>query len=131
VDLARLAGISPEVGAWPRAVAEQVEIDGLYAVYLERQAEGIAELAREEAMDLPADLDYAAMSGLSVELRQKLERIRPETLGRAGRIDGMTPAALALIAGHVRRREWAAAGDPGVDRRDRARGGGTNDSEAI
>jgi tRNA uridine 5-carboxymethylaminomethyl modification enzyme len=109
VDLARLATIWPEIAAWPRDVAEQVETDGLYAVYLDRQAAGVAELRRDEALAIPLDLDYGEMSGLSLELRQKLERVRPETLGRAGRIDGMTPAALTLISAHIRKFERGAA----------------------
>lgn len=103
VDLARLAAVWPELGALPPAIAEQVETDAKYAVYLDRQAADIAALRRDEAVALPPDLDYAAMPGLSNECRQKLETVRPTTLGQAARVDGVTPAALTLILAHVRK----------------------------
>ncbi len=129
VDLERLAAVWPEIRNWRRDVAEQIETDGRYAVYLERQEANVAELRRDEALGLPSDLAYEEMSGLSVELRQKLTRVRPDTLGRAGRIDGMTPAALTLIAAHVRKRERVGAwSDLGVE--GRAEAAGPNDSES-
>ena len=72
---------------------------------LDTQLRDIAALRREEGLGLPADLDYGAMPSLSAELRQKLLAVRPLTLGQASRIDGMTPAALAVILGHVKRRD--------------------------
>lgn len=104
VDFARLATIWPDLAMISDSVAEQVEIDAKYAVYLDRQSEEMERLRREETQALPDDLDYGLMPGLSNELRQKLERVRPGTLGQAGRIDGMTPAALALLSAHVRKR---------------------------
>ncbi len=81
---------------------EQLQADALYAGYVERQREDIEAFRRDENLKLPDDLDYAAVSGLSNEARQKLARIRPATLGHASRIDGVTPAALGLHLGHVR-----------------------------
>ncbi|MCA1242778.1 tRNA uridine-5-carboxymethylaminomethyl(34) synthesis enzyme MnmG [Stappia stellulata] len=105
IDLDRLAALWPqEIAALDRASAEQVAIDALYAVYLQRQAADIDALRRDEALVLPQDLDYAAVRGLSNEARQKLDAVRPETLGQAARIDGVTPAALSLLLSHVRRR---------------------------
>lgn len=103
IDMDRLAAIWPELKALPPAIAEQVEIDAKYAVYLERQAADIQSLRRDEALALPEELSYVHLPGLSNELKQKLERVRPRTVGQAGRMEGMTPAALALIATHARR----------------------------
>ncbi|MFZ1885192.1 MAG: tRNA uridine-5-carboxymethylaminomethyl(34) synthesis enzyme MnmG [Rhodoplanes sp.] len=101
--IAEVVRIWPELGALAPAIAEQLEIDAKYSVYLDRQAADIAAYRRDEALALPDDLDYAAMTGLSHEVRQKLAAIRPRTLGQAGRIDGVTPAALTLLAAHLRR----------------------------
>jgi len=103
VDLARLAAIWPALSGIAPAVAAQLEIDAKYAVYLDRQQADIAALKRDEATPLPADLDYSAIAGLSAELREKLARIRPASVGQAARIDGMTPAALALLLAGTRR----------------------------
>ena len=83
--------------------------EALYAGYIARQDADITALRREERLALPEDLDYAAMPGLSAELRQKLQAVMPATLAQASRIDGMTPAALAIILGHVKRRSRQSA----------------------
>jgi tRNA uridine 5-carboxymethylaminomethyl modification enzyme len=82
---------------------QQLEIDAKYDVYLSRQAADIAAFRRDESLELPADIDYGAVKGLSNEARTRLSAIRPRTIGQAGRIDGMTPAALTLLVGHLRR----------------------------
>jgi tRNA uridine 5-carboxymethylaminomethyl modification enzyme len=102
IDLLRLACIWPELGHIDRIVAEQIEIDARYAVYLVRQDEDIAAVQRDEAVELSPDLDYRALAGLSNELREKLGRVRPTTLGQASRIEGMTPAALTLVLAETR-----------------------------
>ncbi|WP_140909746.1 tRNA uridine-5-carboxymethylaminomethyl(34) synthesis enzyme MnmG [Cognatiluteimonas lumbrici] len=84
-------------------VAEQVEIGAKYSGYLERQREEIARRQRHEDTAIPAGFDYAGVRGLSAEVRQKLERVRPETLGQAQRIPGMTPAAISLLLVHLAR----------------------------
>ncbi len=84
--------------------AEGVEVEVKYEGYLKRQEEQAARLRQIEDRPLPPDLDYASLPGLSREVVEKLERIRPRTFGQAGRISGMTPAALAVLAVHVRRR---------------------------
>ena len=71
--------------------------------HLDRQAADVAAFRRVEALELPDTLDFSQMTALSNEVRQKLESIRPRTVGQAGRIDGVTPAALTLIAAHIRR----------------------------
>ena len=106
--LMRVPELGPGVG--DAKVAEQVEIETRYAGYLDRQREEIARARRHETTMIPSAFDYAQVSGLSAEARQKLERVRPETLGQAQRIPGMTPAAVSLLLVHLerRRRERAA-----------------------
>ncbi|WP_395072611.1 tRNA uridine-5-carboxymethylaminomethyl(34) synthesis enzyme MnmG, partial [Hyphococcus sp.] len=96
VDLAALAAIWPELSQQPVPVAEQLAFDALYAGYLHRQEADIIAYKKDESLRLPANLDYAAITGLSNEVRSKLIDARPATLGQAGRIEGVTPAALAL-----------------------------------
>jgi tRNA uridine 5-carboxymethylaminomethyl modification enzyme len=108
VDMARLAGVWPELGGIASDVAEQLEIDARYSGYLERQARDIASFRRDEALTLPATLDYGAVGGLSAEIRGKLSAARPSTLGGAGRISGVTPAALVALLQYVKRQPAAA-----------------------
>ena len=103
MDMMRLGAIWPELRAVRADVAEQLAIEARYSGYLERQAAEMAAFRREEAIQLPAELDFASMSGLSGELRKSLERARPNTLGAAARLPGMTPAALTLLYRHARR----------------------------
>ena len=84
-------------------VAEQVEIATKYAGYIERQNEEIARYAAQEAQRLPTELDYLTVRGLSIEVQQKLNLHRPETIGQAARISGVTPAAIALLLVHLKR----------------------------
>lgn len=104
IDMRAIARIWPEMGDILPAIAEQLEIDAKYAVYLDRQAADIATLRRDEDLILPEDLAYEALPGLSNELKARLARVRPRTVGQAGRMEGMTPAALALLVTHARRR---------------------------
>jgi tRNA uridine 5-carboxymethylaminomethyl modification enzyme len=90
-------------GVADRAVAEQVEVQAKYHGYIERQQDEIARLARNEENKLPASLDYRSIRGLSVEVQQKLSEVRPETLGQAMRVPGVTPAAISLLLVHLRR----------------------------
>lgn len=105
IDLARLAEIWPELADIPSAIAEQITADARYAELIARQDADLAALRRDEAEVLPADLDYTAIPGLSMELADKLSRSRPETLAQAGRIEGMTPAALTLLLLRVRQHD--------------------------
>lgn len=108
IDMARLGGVWPQLKCIDSNIAEQVEIDAHYSVYLDRQDADIAAYKRDEGIVLPALLDYRCLAGLSNEVCEKLEAARPTTLGQAGRIDGMTPAALTLILGEAKR--YSAAG---------------------
>ncbi len=101
-DFSSLARIWPELGSLQADIVEQLEIDAQYAGYLDRQDADIIAFRRDEERALPATLDYGAVIGLSNEVRQKLERIRPATLGQAARIEGVTAAALTLVLAHVR-----------------------------
>jgi tRNA uridine 5-carboxymethylaminomethyl modification enzyme len=103
VGLARVAVLWPEIGALPAFAQEALEADALYSGYMERQHIEIETLRREESFVIPTDLDYFAIPSLSMELRQKLARVKPETLGQAQRIDGMTPAGLACLLGHIKK----------------------------
>ena len=99
---ADLAGVWPELAAVRPDVAQQLEIEGRYAGYLDRQAADIAAFRRDEELLLPGGLDYGAIGSLSTEVRLKLQTAQPATLGAAGRIPGVTPAALTALLAHVR-----------------------------
>src|SRR5579885_3009806 len=103
IAIADLARIWPELAAIAPPIARRLEADAKYSVYLKRQDEDAARFRRGEAIEIPADLDYGQISGLSNELREKFRLIRPSSVGQASRIEGMTPAALALVMAHARR----------------------------
>jgi tRNA uridine 5-carboxymethylaminomethyl modification enzyme len=88
-------------------VAEQVEIAAKYAGYLDRQNDEIDRQRRHEATIIPTHFEYARVRGLSAEALQKLQRVKPETIGQAMRIAGMTPAAISLLLVHLKRRHAA------------------------
>jgi len=100
----RLIGIWPELRGLSPEIAEQMEIDGRYAGYLKRQEADVVAFRRDEDLSLAPDLDYDRIAALSTEVRQKLKTVRPATLGAAGRIPGVTPAALVALLRHVKRR---------------------------
>src|SRR5690606_18183950 len=104
ITVERLAGIWPELAGLRPDVVEQLEIDGRYSGYLDRQEADIVSFRKDENLARSADIDYLALPGLSTEVRQKLQAAKPATLGQAGRLPGMTPAALTVLLGHVRRR---------------------------
>jgi tRNA uridine 5-carboxymethylaminomethyl modification enzyme len=98
----QVRAIWPELGAVSLAIATHVEIDAKYDVYLERQRADVEAFRRDESLSL-VEIDYAAVPGLSNEARTRLERHRPHTVGQAGRLDGITPAALGILAAYIRR----------------------------
>jgi tRNA uridine 5-carboxymethylaminomethyl modification enzyme len=108
VAMADLVRIWPQFAGLNPGIAEQLEIEAKYDVYMQRQAADVASYRRDESFELPAEFDYSTLPGLSNEVRQKLTAIRPRTIGQAGRIDGITPAALTLLVAHARRRRRAA-----------------------
>ncbi|MGA9658194.1 MAG: tRNA uridine-5-carboxymethylaminomethyl(34) synthesis enzyme MnmG [Asticcacaulis sp.] len=105
----RLEALWPEITQWPDALYEQVEIDALYAGYMPRQRAEIESFRKDENLSLPDDLDYLGIVGLSNESREKLHRIRPKTLGQAGRIEGMTQGAMTTLLFYVRNRNKRSA----------------------
>jgi tRNA uridine 5-carboxymethylaminomethyl modification enzyme len=111
IGVRELARIWPSFNEIAPKIAEQLEIDAKYAVYLDRQAADISAYRRDEGLELPDDIDYAQLGGLSNEIKQKLQAVRPRTVGQAGRIDGMTPVALTLLLAHIRRSRRDAARD--------------------
>lgn len=104
LDFDVLKKIWPELDAIPPAIAEQVEIDARYAGYIQRQESDIKAFRRDEALLIPADLDYNLIGCLSNEMRLKLSKQRPETLGAAGRIPGVTPAAIVALLRYIKRK---------------------------
>jgi tRNA uridine 5-carboxymethylaminomethyl modification enzyme len=104
-----LQSIWPDLAGVPDALKQRLEVDATYAVYLDRQQADIAAYRRDESISLVAEIDFSALPGLSNELKAKLELVRPRTLGQAARIEGMTPAAITLIAAHARRNQASEA----------------------
>jgi tRNA uridine 5-carboxymethylaminomethyl modification enzyme len=103
IDIDRLGDVWPELRDLDPKIAGQLSVDARYAVYLARQEDDITAFRKEESVTIPGDFRFGAIAGLSTELRTKLERDRPASLGQAARIDGMTPAALMLILAHVKK----------------------------
>jgi tRNA uridine 5-carboxymethylaminomethyl modification enzyme len=97
----KVAGLGP--GSSDEKVAEQVDVQVRYAGYLTRQAGEVERNQRNERTLIPAEFDYALVQGLSAELREKLQGIRPDSIGRASRIPGMTPAAISLLLVFLKR----------------------------
>ncbi len=110
-SLSELGNHWPELKDLDPEIAEQIEIDGRYAAYLERQDADIAAYRRDESLTLPSGLDYRGLPGLSNEMCDILETARPATLGAAARLPGVTPAALILLLRHVKR-HWRPEGRP-------------------
>ena len=108
ITMDRLSALWPELGELRQDVVEQMEIEARYATYLERQNADIEAFRRDEALEIPPDLDLDIVGGLSNEVREKLKAARPASFGAAARISGVTPAALTALLRYVRRREQAA-----------------------
>ena len=108
ITMDRLSALWPELGELRQDVVEQMEIEARYVTYLERQNADIEAFRRDEALEIPPDLDLDMVGGLSNEVREKLKVARPASFGAAARISGVTPAALTALLRYVRRREQAA-----------------------
>lgn len=102
-NLEKLSSIWPDLAGIAPGIASQLEADARYAGYLERQDADIRSFRRDEALALPDGLDYEAVGSLSAEIKAKLKAVQPATLGAAGRIPGITPAALIALLRHVKR----------------------------
>jgi tRNA uridine 5-carboxymethylaminomethyl modification enzyme len=103
VTFEHLVAAKPELGTVPGSLQSQVEADALYAAYTDRQKAEIRALEQDREVRFPVDLDYSKVPGLSNEARQKLSAARPANLAEAGRLDGVTPSALALVLSHLRK----------------------------
>ena len=102
IDWNRLANVWQQLNGTRKDVVEQLEIEAKYRGYLQRQESDIAAFRKDEAMKIPADIDYKKIGGLSNEVVMRLNKIRPETLGAASRISGVTPAAVTAVLGYVK-----------------------------
>ncbi len=109
VTFDNLVALEPGLGGVQPKIGQQLSNEALYANYITRQTNDIERLKKDEAHRIPEGFNYGAVHGLSAELQQKLMHIKPTTLGQAGRIDGMTPAALALLLAVIRRDEKRSA----------------------
>ena len=103
VGFVRAQEIWPALASLPDFAKEALEADSLYAGYMHRQEAEIVALRKDDAIALPAEIDYFAMPSLSIELRQKLSKANPRTIAQASRIEGMTPAGLAVLLGHLKK----------------------------
>ena len=110
VSWERLAAYWPELDSVPLDIRVQMENDARYQNYLEKQANQIELMEREEGASIPGDIDYRSIPGLSAELAGKLEMVRPASIGQAGRIEGMTPAALAVVLAAIKKGSFRKAG---------------------
>jgi tRNA uridine 5-carboxymethylaminomethyl modification enzyme len=104
ITMTEIEAAFPDIEGMDPKIKSQLEIEAMYAGYIERQKEDVAALRREESLELPKGIDYGAVGGLTNEVRAKLEQVRPATLGQAARIEGMTPGALTALLAFVRRR---------------------------
>ena len=102
-----LLPIFPELESLSPRAQEFAEIHSIYAGYLERQQADIDAFRRDEGLRLPDDLNYTAIGGLSIEVREKLEIARPATLGQASRLEGVTPGALMAVLAYIRKQRAA------------------------
>jgi tRNA uridine 5-carboxymethylaminomethyl modification enzyme len=105
ITLKQLAALWPDLREMPQDVAEQIETDAAYDAYLKRQDADIQAFHRDEALRLDPELDFDAIGSLTTEAREKLSAARPETLGAAARIPGLTPAAIMALLRYAQRRE--------------------------
>lgn len=110
MSVSRLTTVWPELASVDANTAESLETEARYAVYLDRQSADVAQVRREEQRAIPEELGFDALPGLSNELKQKIASRRPRTVADAQRIDGMTPAAMAIIVTHARTYEADAGG---------------------
>lgn len=102
INWADLAAVWPQLGDTRKDVVEQLEIEAKYRGYLQRQESDIAAFRKDESLKIPADIDYKKIGGLSNEVVMKLNKVRPETLGAASRISGVTPAAVTAVLGYIK-----------------------------
>ena len=108
--MAKIRQIFPDLPSFDTNIDKQVEIDAHYLGYLTRQHRDIVAFKKDEAISIPATFNYDNLSGLSNEIKYKLSKIRPTTLGQALRVDGVTPAAAVIILFHIKKLKKSASG---------------------
>ena len=108
VNIAKIRQIFPNIPKYELSLDKQVEIDAHYLGYLSRQSNDIKSFKRDESILIPTNINYDSLSGLSNEVKSKLNNIRPLTLGQAIRIDGVTPAAVIIILSHLKKLKYKA-----------------------
>ena len=106
VTVSKLRKIWDNIPYYEQSIDEQVEIDAHYSGYLKRQSHDIDAFRKDESIVIPLDIDYDSFSGLSIEIKSKLKKIKPKTLGQALRIDGVTPAAAIILLGFVKKSRY-------------------------
>jgi tRNA uridine 5-carboxymethylaminomethyl modification enzyme len=109
VNMAKIRQVFPNIPAHNAATENQVVIDAHYAGYLNRQSQDIKSFKKDEAITIPSNLNYDSLSGLSNEVKSKLNEVQPKTLGQAIRIDGMTPAAIIILLSHIKKLRYKAS----------------------
>lgn len=109
VNMAKIRQVFPSIPLYEPSLDKQVEIDAHYLGYLSRQSNDIKSFKKDEAINIPIGINYDSLSGLSNEIKSKLKKIRPSTLGQALRIDGVTPAAAIIILSHLKRSKYKAS----------------------
>ena len=107
LSFANLAEFDPELASIPSAIGLQAEVEIKYFGYVQRQLEGVERFRKMEEARLPENMDYGMIQGLSREVREKLQRIRPRSLGQAARISGITPAAISILSVHLKKQSLA------------------------
>ncbi len=109
VNMARIRQIFPNIPNYGKSIDNQVEIDAHYMGYLQRQSKDISSFKKDESVVIPATIKYEILSGLSNEIKSKLIKVRPKTLGQAIRIDGVTPAAIIILLSHIKKLRYKAS----------------------
>ena len=108
VNMAKIRQVFKDIPSFSRSIENQVAIDAHYMGYLERQDRDIQSFKKDESILIPEGLDYESLSGLSNEIKSKLIKIKPKTLGQAIRIDGVTPAAIIILLSHIKKLRFKA-----------------------
>ena len=109
VNMAKIRQVFPAIPAHNKSIENQVVIDAHYRGYLGRQSQDIKSFKNDEAVIIPENLNYDSLSGLSNEIKSKLIKVKPTTLGQAIRIDGVTPAAIIIILSHIKKLRYKAS----------------------
>ena len=109
LNMAKIRQVFPNIPVYNKSIDNQVVIDAHYAGYLDRQSHDIESFKKDEAVIIPAKINYDHLSGLSNEIKSKLNKVRPKTLGQAIRIDGVTPAAIIIILSHIKKLKYKAS----------------------